>query len=119
MTGDAPQTPVNWADPTKQWSTFVGGFQLAIPIRKRADLLEAEARHLSVLRYIALSIPPQDPWRQVFTRHLTQIAYRLREWGLDPDTITPSPDGSGVPPPDHRHRHHHRHHRWHHHREWW
>jgi hypothetical protein len=97
----------------------VGGFQLSIPIRKRADLLGAEARHLSVLRYIALSIPPQDPWHQVFIRHLTQIALRLREWGFDPDTITPSPDGSGVPPPGHRHRRRHRHHRWHHHRDWW
>jgi hypothetical protein len=97
----------------------VGGFQLSIPIRKRADLLETEARHLSVLRHIALSIPPQDPWHQVFTRHLTQIALRLRDWGFDPGTITPSPDGSGVPPPGHRHPHHHRHHRWHHHHGWW
>jgi glucose/arabinose dehydrogenase len=29
MQGDAPQTPVNWSDPTAQWSMFVGGFQLA------------------------------------------------------------------------------------------
>jgi glucose/arabinose dehydrogenase len=29
MNGDVPKTPVNWADPTKQWTQFVGGFQLA------------------------------------------------------------------------------------------
>ncbi len=27
MNGDTPQTPVNWNDPTKQWSGFVTGFQ--------------------------------------------------------------------------------------------
>ena len=27
MIGDAPQTPVNWGDPSVQWSQFVGGFQ--------------------------------------------------------------------------------------------
>ena len=29
MNGDAPQTPVDWSDPTKQWTQFVGGFQLS------------------------------------------------------------------------------------------
>lgn len=27
MIGDAPQTPVNWSDPSVQWTEFVGGFQ--------------------------------------------------------------------------------------------
>jgi glucose/arabinose dehydrogenase len=27
MNGDRPQTPVNWSDPTVQWSDFVSGFQ--------------------------------------------------------------------------------------------
>ncbi len=27
MNGDAPQTTVNWSDPTKQWKAFVTGFQ--------------------------------------------------------------------------------------------
>lgn len=29
MNGDAPRTPVNWSDPTAQWSDFISGFQLA------------------------------------------------------------------------------------------
>ncbi len=29
MNGDTPATPVDWSDPTKQWKTFIGGFQLA------------------------------------------------------------------------------------------
>jgi len=29
MNGDAPATPVDWTDPGKQWTEFVGGFQLA------------------------------------------------------------------------------------------
>jgi glucose/arabinose dehydrogenase len=27
MTGDAPQTPVDWSDPTRQWTDFLTGFQ--------------------------------------------------------------------------------------------
>jgi len=26
MTGDAPSTPVDWSDPTKQWTEFMWGF---------------------------------------------------------------------------------------------
>jgi glucose/arabinose dehydrogenase len=29
MNGDATRTPVDWSDPTKQWTQFVGGFQLS------------------------------------------------------------------------------------------
>ena len=29
MNGDAPQTAVDWSDPPKQWTQFVGGFQLS------------------------------------------------------------------------------------------
>jgi glucose/arabinose dehydrogenase len=29
MNGDTPQIPVNWSDPTRQWTEFVGGFELA------------------------------------------------------------------------------------------
>jgi glucose/arabinose dehydrogenase len=29
LIGDRPTRPVDWSDPTKQWSTFVGGFQSA------------------------------------------------------------------------------------------
>jgi glucose/arabinose dehydrogenase len=29
MDGDTPLTPVDWSDPGKQWTEFVGGFQLA------------------------------------------------------------------------------------------
>jgi glucose/arabinose dehydrogenase len=29
MNGDAPMMPVNWSDPTVQWTELIGGFQLA------------------------------------------------------------------------------------------
>jgi glucose/arabinose dehydrogenase len=29
MNGDQPVTPVDWSDPSKQWSEFIGGWQLA------------------------------------------------------------------------------------------
>lgn len=28
MDGDAPRTPVDWSDPSKQWTEFAGGFQV-------------------------------------------------------------------------------------------
>jgi glucose/arabinose dehydrogenase len=27
MTGDTPKTPVNWSDPSAQWTEFLGGCQ--------------------------------------------------------------------------------------------
>jgi glucose/arabinose dehydrogenase len=36
MNGDAPATAVDWNDPSKQWSEFVGGFQLADNITRIA-----------------------------------------------------------------------------------
>jgi glucose/arabinose dehydrogenase len=36
MNGDAPATAVDWTDPSKQWTEFVGGFQLADQVTRIA-----------------------------------------------------------------------------------
>lgn len=74
---------------------LVGAFQLAIPVSDRRALLPAETRGLSVMRHIAKSIRPDDPWNAVFVRYLDWMAARVRGFGGDPDSVIASPDGSG------------------------
>lgn len=74
---------------------ILGAFQFSIPVSTRELLLQPEARQLSVLRHIALAIPEDDQWHPVFSRYLAQIGERVRGFGADPDTVLPSPDGSG------------------------
>jgi hypothetical protein len=74
---------------------IVGAFQLTIPVGRGPFLLAAEERKLSVLRHIGLVIAPDDRWAPVWERYLEEIAGRVRAFGGDPDTIAPSPTGSG------------------------
>jgi len=74
---------------------LLGAFQLTIPVQSKAILVEPEKRRLSVLRYIAGSIPADDRWRPVFDRYVDQVADRVRGFGADPDQIAPAADGSG------------------------
>ena len=82
----------------------LGAFQITIPVRHKEDLLEAEARDLSVLKHIGAGLSIDDRWRAVFERYVGHIGERVRGFGADPEAITPSPDGSGslgskgVPP---------------------
>ena len=70
--------------------SILGTFQMTIPVSTKSELLDPEIRKLSVLRHIALSIPPEDQWHAVFTRYLDQIADRVRGFGGDPDRVAPS-----------------------------
>jgi hypothetical protein len=74
---------------------ILGAFQVSIPVRSKATLVEPEKRRLSVLRHIARSIPADDRWRPVFDRYVDQVADRVRGFGGDPDRIAPAADGSG------------------------
>jgi len=75
---------------------IIGAFQMTIPVSVKSLLLDNEVRRLSVLRHIALAIPAEDQWHAVFTRYLGQIADRVEGFGGDPDSVAPSPTGSGV-----------------------
>lgn len=76
---------------------ILGGFQLAIPVRLGTALLPKELQKLAVLRYVAQGIPLGDRWYPIFVRYLKQIEDKVRGLGGDPDTVKPSPDGTGGP----------------------
>ncbi|HEX9235514.1 MAG TPA: hypothetical protein VF972_04480, partial [Actinomycetota bacterium] len=78
-----------------RWRRVLGTFQLSIPVQSRPDLLATDERLLSVLRWIARSIPPTERWYEVFRRYLSEVAGRVRALGGDPDQITPSSSGEG------------------------
>lgn len=78
-----------------KWRRVLGSFQVSIPVGTKEALLEPEERLLSVLRWIAKSIPHDNRWYPVFLRYLEQVARRVRDLGGDPDLIAASPDGSG------------------------
>jgi hypothetical protein len=81
-----------------EWRKVLGSFQLNIPKMDRASLLESEERLLSVLRWVALTIPNTNRWYPIFQRYLDQIGGRVGSLGGDPSLIGPSPDGNGRSP---------------------
>ncbi|HXB71480.1 MAG TPA: sialidase family protein [Candidatus Acidoferrales bacterium] len=88
-----------------EWRRVLGGFQLTIPVKvKNNELRLTEERELSVLRWIAESIPLTNRWYPVFHRYLDQIGGRVKVFGGDPTKILPSPTGQPG------HKRHHRHH---------
>jgi hypothetical protein len=79
----------------------IGSFQITIPVSTAGAILPRATKELSILRYIAASMPPGDRWRPVFARWLEQFSARVEGLGGDPDRIEPSPDGTGkAPRPD-------------------
>ena len=72
----------------------LGSFQLTIPVKVEAALLENEERLLAIMRWIDGVISPSDRWAPVFDRYLVQLAGRVQGFGGDPALIPPSPTGS-------------------------
>jgi hypothetical protein len=83
-----------------EWRRVLGAFQLTIPVKPKAALLEREERLLSVLRWIAEAIPHHNRWYPVFRRYLKQVGGRVSAFGGDPNQILPSPSGEGRRPPE-------------------
>ena len=80
-----------------RWQRILGSYQISIPVRTREVMLVPEERLLSVLKWIQLSIPPNDRWFLVFNRYVEQIGDRVRALGGNPDEILPSPAGQFEP----------------------
>jgi hypothetical protein len=78
-----------------QRRAIIGAFEIAIHVSKAHLLLGEEKRTLSVMRYIALAIPPGDRWYPIFQRYLKHFADRVHGFGGNPDRIEPSPSGDG------------------------
>ncbi len=76
------------------WRRVLGVFKLNIPISTKHALLGNEQRTLSIMRWIAESIPTQSRWFPVFERYLEQLAERVKQMGGDPVLILPSPNGN-------------------------
>ena len=75
------------------WRHIVGSFQLTIPVRDKADILPAQQRLLSNLRWIERAIPANDRWSTVFSKYVTQIAGRVDALGGDSSKVAPSASG--------------------------
>jgi hypothetical protein len=78
---------------------ILGAFEIAIHVSKAALLLAEEKRTLSVMRHIALAIPPDDRWHPIFVRYLRHLAERVHGFGGNPDRVEPSPSGDPRPRP--------------------
>jgi hypothetical protein len=83
-----------------EWRRVLGAFQLTAPVHAKHELLFREQRHLSVLRWIAQSIPHESRWYPVFQRYVDVIAGRVQTFGGDPTQVRPSPSGDPHGKPD-------------------
>jgi hypothetical protein len=79
--------------PDMTWRTVLGAFQLTIPVKTKAELLESEARQLSVLRWIQEAIPPDNLWYAVFNQYVGKIANRVDAFGGDSSQVKASSTG--------------------------
>ncbi|MGO9955009.1 MAG: hypothetical protein ACLP50_03380 [Solirubrobacteraceae bacterium] len=80
------------------WRRVLGVFRLNIPVATKATLLEGERRTLSIMRWIAGSIPIASRWYPVFERYLAQLAERVEAMGGNPVLVFPSPTGNWWEP---------------------
>ncbi len=72
---------------------IVGSFQLTIPVRDKADILPAQERLLSNLRWIERAIPPGNRWAPVFGKYVAQVAARVDALGGNSNRVAPSASG--------------------------
>lgn len=75
------------------WRHIVGSFQLTIPVRDKSDILPAQQRLLSNLRWIERAIPAANRWVPVFGKYVAQVADRVDALGGDSSKVAPSASG--------------------------
>ncbi len=75
------------------WRHIVGSFQLTIPVRDKTDILPAQQRLLSNLRWIERAIPAENRWVPVFGKYVAQVADRVDALGGDSSKVAPSAAG--------------------------
>ncbi len=76
-----------------EWRHTVGAFQLTIPVRHSSEILPAQQRLLSNLRWIERAVPPGDRWSAPFGKYVQQVGARVDALGGDAGKIAPSPTG--------------------------
>jgi hypothetical protein len=82
-----------------RWRETIGAFQLGIPVLVKAEMLTHHLRLLSVLRWRAEWLRPNNRWYSTFIRYIDLIAEKVRALGGDPWTVPATPDGI-LPLPD-------------------
>jgi hypothetical protein len=80
----------------RTWRRVTGVFNLQIAVSTKQELLPAEERTLSVMRWIGQSIPVESRWYPVFQRYLGQLGGRVTGMGGNSGAIKPSPTGGIV-----------------------
>jgi hypothetical protein len=81
-----------------RWRETIGAFQLGIPVSVKADMLAHHLRLLSVLRWRAEWLRPNNRWYRTFIRYVELNAEKVRALGGDPFSVPATPDGN-VPLP--------------------
>jgi hypothetical protein len=81
-----------------RWRETIGAFQLGIPVMVKGDMLAHHLRLLSVLRWRAEWLKPNNRWYKTFIRYVEMTAEKVRALGGDPYSVPPTPDGN-VPLP--------------------
>jgi hypothetical protein len=89
-----PEAMAAAARDSARWRETIGAFQLAIPVSVKADMLPHHLRLLSVLRWRAEGLRPNDRWYASFLRYVELIAEKVRALGGDPWKVPAMPDGS-------------------------
>lgn len=82
----------------RRWRETIGAFQIGIPVSDKADMLAYHLRLLSILRWRAEKLRPNNRWYETFIRYVELTAEKVRALGGDPYSVPPTPDGD-IPLP--------------------
>lgn len=93
-----PETVKAAVRQSARWRQTIGAFQLGIPVSAKADMLAHHIRLLSVLRWRAEWLRPNNRWYETFIRYVELTADKVRALGGDPFSVPATPDGN-VPLP--------------------
>jgi hypothetical protein len=76
---------------------IIGSCEFRIPISKAELILNDELRSLSVLKYVASTIPTDNRWYALMQRYVRHLGLKVDALGGDSRSVHPNPDGSGRP----------------------
>lgn len=76
------------------WRETIGAFQLGIPVSVKGAMLGYHIRLLSMMRWRADKLRPNDRWYDSFRHYVVLLADKVRALGGDPFAVPATPDGS-------------------------
>ena len=76
---------------------IIGSCDFRIPVSKAELILNDELRSLSVLKYVATTIPTDNRWYPLMQRYVHHLGAKVDALGGDSKSVHPNPDGSGRP----------------------